>query len=255
MTDALPLISVHALITRPAGLGESLCAEIKKLGGNASHYPVIQINEPHNAESALQARSTINDYDIAIFISPTSVEKTLEKITPQSLDLKIAAIGSATTSALESSQLKVSIQPEGHDSESLLDHAELQAEQIRDKRIIIFKGEGGRTLLSETLDKRGARVFNADMYRRAIPENYSPLSNALLNTIDTVLISSGEGLKNLIDMCEDAEQLTDLNIIVPGDRIAKIAAELGFNAIYKASDATNSASIKTLLKLTADKHN
>jgi uroporphyrinogen-III synthase len=38
------------------------------------------------------------------------------------------------------------------------------------KRVIIFRGEGGRELLGETLKQRGAAVEYVSCYRRARPQ-------------------------------------------------------------------------------------
>ena len=38
--------SLHVLVTRPIGLAEPLCNEIESRGGTATHFPVIEINDP-----------------------------------------------------------------------------------------------------------------------------------------------------------------------------------------------------------------
>jgi len=250
MTTHQSLTGLHILVTRPEGLADALCEEIIRLGGKTTHFPVIQIDEPDDTESRQHIVDTIGNYDIAIFISPTAVTKTSEQIPLSMLNLSVAGIGDATCSVLEKNNVSVGIIPQGNDSESLLQHPDLQSSKIRNKKIVIFKGEGGRNLLSDTLKSRGAEVFNAIMYRRIMPTNHVPLPRAVLETIDYILVSSGEGLTNLTNMVEDKNALLRHHVLVPGERCALLATQLGFQSIIKTANATNSACINALLALT-----
>lgn len=247
MSSNQPLRSLHVLVTRPTGLAEPLCAEIQNHGGTTTHFPVIEIHAPENTESLQHAIGAVNNYDIALFISPTAVKQAAKHISLSSLTPTIGAIGDATCRALQNENLHVQIKPEGHNSESLLEHPLLQSVSIEGKRIIIFKGEGGRELLADSLSNRGATVFNTDVYKREIPKHYSPLTTSELTDIDVILISSGEGITNLLNMTEDIDGLTELQLIVPGARCAKIAKESGFKSIITTENATNASFITTLL--------
>lgn len=244
-----PLNDLHVLVTRPFGLAEPLCNEIEKRGGKTTHFPVIVITAPENTDSLNTAIDTVKTYDIALFISPTAVKQTARHINLSTLELSIGAIGDATSSALHEEKLNVDIKPEGHNSESLLKHPLLQTASIKNKRIIIFKGEGGRDLLVDTLITRGANVFSANVYKRIIPEHYEPLTKSTLKSIDVILISSGEGLHNLLRMTEEKDALMALKLIVPGERCALIARELGFKSIITTANATNSSFVDTLCEL------
>ena len=244
-----PLHSLHVLVTRPAGLAEPLCAEIQKRGGFTTHFPVIEILTPDNAESLQQAIETVNSFDIALFISPTTVKQTAKHISLTSLTPTIGAIGDATCSALQKEKLVVQIKPEGHNSESLLEHPLLQSDSINNKRIIIFKGEGGRELLTDTLTTRGASVFIANVYKRDKPKHYTPLTKLELSNVNAILVSSGEGITNLFNMAEAIDDLTSVQLIVPGERCAKIAKDLGFKSIVTTANATNASFIDTLCEI------
>ena len=243
------LKSLHVLVTRPVGLAEPLCAEIQKRGGLTTHFPVIEILPPDNTQSLQQAIETVNSYDIALFISPTTVKQTAKHISLTSLTPTIGAIGNATCSALQKENLIVQIKPEGHNSESLLEHPLLQSDSINNKRIIIFKGEGGRELLTDTLTSRGASVFNANVYRRDRPTLYIPLTKPKLTNINAILVSSGEGITNLFKMTEAVDDLAAIQLIVPGERCASIAKDLGFKSIVTTANATNASFIDTLCEI------
>ena len=91
----------------------------------------------------------------------------------------VAAIGDATAEALRNSGFPAVISPPvRHDSEGLLEMPELQS--VRDKSIVVFRGEGGREKLKEALEERGARVTYAECYRRVRPQaDAQPLAAAL----------------------------------------------------------------------------
>jgi len=244
------LQSMNILVTRPSGLESSLCSDIERLGGKTFHFPVIKIVAPKDITSLNHAVQTIHSFDIAIFISPTAVTEASKHFDLSSLSLKIAAIGHSTASALKQFALEVEIIPEGNNSESLLDHVLLQSDKIKNKHIIIFKGEGGRNLLFETLTSRGAIVTDVNLYCRTIPTHYTPLSSEQINKTDVILVTSGEGINNLLEMTENKSELLQKQMIVPGSRCLNIAKQHGFNNVVAADNATNPAFIDALLKLT-----
>ena len=240
-----PLQGLKVLVTRPTQRASGLCQMIERAGGSALHYAAIRINEPDDSRSRDYVRNHVAEFALAIFISPTAVEKTLDYFVELPKNLKLAAIGSKTAVALASRGLKIDIDPDGHDTEALLKHPLMQAEQVSGLKIIIFRGEGGRQLLGDTLQHRGAKVFYADMYRRLPPSDATQLS-ALLQQTDVVTISSNSGLQNLYDMVEDKRLLTERTLIVPGQRAFSLAKTLEFNEIIVAENATDEACLNAL---------
>ena len=89
---------------------------------------------------------------------------------------------------------------------------------------MIFRGDGGRELLGDTLRARGATVDYVECYRRARPAaDAGPLVRALeRGEIDAVVVSSSEGLRNLFDMVGEAgrQRLQRTPLFAPHARIA-----------------------------------
>ena len=239
------LHDVKVLVTRPEQRAAGLCGMIERAGGVALHFAAIEIGAPANVTSREYAREHIGDFAVAIFISPTAVEETLDFLGTPPDGLRIAAIGSRTAAMLESHGLHIDIMPDGHDSESLLQHPDLQQERLDGANIVIFRGEGGRDLLGDTLRSRGAAVFYADMYRRSPPVSSDRLDH-YLNQANIITVSSNEGLQNLYDLASDKNNLTRLPIVVPGKRAYTLAKTLGFSKIHAAENATDGAFIQAL---------
>ena len=240
-----PLHDMKVLVTRPMQRAAGLCQMIEQAGGTALHFAVIEITEPANTQSREYAREHIAEFQLAIFISPTAVEKTFEFLGTLPADIRISAIGSRTAQALESRGLTIDIMPDGHNSEALLEHPQLHREQVDGMKIVIFRGEGGRELLGDTLQARGAEVFYADMYQRSLPSSARQLHDYLAQT-DIITVSSNQGLQNLYDLVTDKNSLIRNYLVVPGERGYLLAKALGFSNIFVADNATDEACINAL---------
>ena len=113
--------------------------------------------------------------------------------------MEVAAVGDATAQALRNSGFARVISPAGrHDSEGLLETPRLQA--VRGENIIVFRGEGGRERLKETLEARGAKVRYAQCYRRVRPSaDPRPCCAAFdRGEVQAVSALSGETLENFV---------------------------------------------------------
>jgi uroporphyrinogen-III synthase len=141
--------------------------------------------------------------------------------------------------------------PDAFNSEALLAMPPLQA--LAGKRIVIFRGEGGRPLLGDTLKARGARVDYAEVYRRAKP-SLDPRKLAQCweqGEIQVVVVASNESLQNLFDIVGEVGQqwLRDTPLIVVSERAQRLAQELGFNhPPVLTTEASDEAIMETLLK-------
>ena len=245
MNSSLTLKNKTILVTRPEGLATPLLQRISDAGGNAQHYPVIRICHIEQSESLNAILNNLSNFDIAIFISPTAVVKTLEIIKRLPEQLALAVIGRSTDAMLKKYGYQPQIIPEEFNSESLLQHPSLQQGKVVNSSIVIFRGIGGRDLLSDTLTERGANVIYAETYKRE-KNSLASLSQDQLSHIDALTVTSNEGLQNLFDLTDDKTLLTAIPIIVPGVRAHKLASELGFQHIIQANNATDNACLLAL---------
>lgn len=241
-----PLIGLTILVTRPVELADNLAGLIKAAGGTPILYPVIEIIDTDKPAIRDTMLGKLAAYDLAIFISPSAVIKTFERIQQLPPKLNVVAIGSSTEKHLLSKGVRPSFQSEGNDSEALLKHAELQHDVIAGKSIVIFRGQGGRELLGNTLSERGAEVNYIEIYKRVPAKNRPPLTEAQIEKLDIVAVTSNEGLSNLVDLAENKSTLFSVPLLVPGDRSETLARQLGFSTIIKSRDATDIACIETL---------
>lgn len=204
-------------------------------GGEPVSFPALAIEPALEPERVRQTLVELGAFDFAVFVSANAVDYGLAMMTlPWPAGIAIAAVGRGTAQALNGFGLTVDVVPaEGADSEALL--AQPQLEQVRGKRIVIFRGTGGRELLAETLRQRGADVRVIECYRRTRPD-VDPaelIARWQQGAIHAVTALSGETLGNLWTMLGAAGQklLMATPLFVPHLRIADRAAERGLTEV------------------------
>jgi uroporphyrinogen-III synthase len=227
-----PLAGRAIVVTRPERQAAGLAALIESAGGRALRFPVIAIELLRSAElDAVLDR--LASCDIAVFISRNAVEQGLARVRERHgwpPGVRAAAIGAGTRRALEAEGFAGVIAPEGPaDSEALLAEPALGA--VAGKRVVIFRGAGGRETLAETLRSRGAVVDYAECYRRVAPAtDLRPLvEDWSRGAVHAVAVSSGEGLANLAGLLGESGRrlLCATPLFVPHARVAEQARSLG----------------------------
>ncbi|NCS65775.1 MAG: uroporphyrinogen III synthase [Hydrogenophilales bacterium CG15_BIG_FIL_POST_REV_8_21_14_020_62_31] len=236
--SAGPLAGRGILITRPAEQSEGLAAVVEAQGGNAILFPALAIAPPENTRALAHAIGNLRDYDLIIFISPTSVERVWPFILERHGDwphgFALAAVGQGTARALASYGAgTVLVSAAGADSESLLDLPALC--ELAGKHILIVRGEGGREMLADTLRQRGATVAYAEAYRRVKPLADARPLLALWrrNAIQAVTVTSREIVANLFELLgqEGAELLRATPLFAMHERIAAAARDRGVTTV------------------------
>jgi uroporphyrinogen-III synthase len=150
----------------------------------------------------------------------------------------VATLGKASEEALARHGIAHVISPPlRFDSEALLELPELQ--QVAGKRIVIFRGDGGRDLLGDTLRARGAIVEFVACYRRQRPSiDPAPLLRLWeAGRLDAVTLTSSEGLRNFCEMVGPLGRawLRRTPTVVSHQRIAEQAQALGLQQVIAAA--------------------
>ena len=250
-----PLAGIGVLVTRPARQADNLCRLIEAQGGVAIRFPCLAILPPCNPEAADAVIQRLADFSIAIFVSANAVYHAMELISRRGGELPAGlqriAVGAATARALERCGAPAQRAPERYDSAGLLALPELQA--VAGRSIVIFRGEGGRELLRDALQARGARVTYAEVYRRGKPN--LPVDDLLprwaQGEIHAAVVTSNESLRNLYEIVGKLgwPWLCHTPLIVVSERAWSLARELGFSQPpLVASEASDEAIVDALLR-------
>jgi len=245
---------VGVLVTRPANQNQHLIELIEAAGNKAIAFPTLEIKPPRNNTTLARIIGELDKFSIIIFISPNAVEYAvkeihkLEKKIPQ--HVKLACIGAGSAKALNESGYDDIITPtEKYNSECLLQHPELQ--EVAEKNIVIFRGDGGRELLKQTLIKRKADVVYGECYRRTKPDTgNTTLMRALdEDAIDVITATSAKAVRNLCEMTDNQALpgLKEIPVVVASPRIAEVCQQLGFrNDVIVSINASDDAMVDTI---------
>ena len=247
------MTSTGVLVTRPAGQGEALCKALTAQGFRPLRQPLITIEPlPRLAPAQLQLVRDIDHFQHLVFVSSNAVTLGMAQIMdcwPQlPAHLCWYTLGSGSAALLADFGVTVIRPATEMSSEGLLDLPELQL--LEGQKLLIIKGVGGRTLLQEALTARGARVEQLAVYRRCCPALPSGQLAAQLqeNAVSSVLISSGEGLRNMVSLLGEAALtvLQRVTLVVPSQRVALLAREIGASRVVEAANAGDDAMLHAL---------
>ena len=247
-----PLAGLTLVVTRPRRQAGPFIERATSAGARCIALPAIEI-ETLKLSVTDRERLAPDEHDWAIYTSANAVEASLAQLPPPGR-CRVAAVGRATARALESHGIVVHALPEGRpDTEGLLALPVFAA--LRGRRILIVRGVGGRELLREQLQGRGAVVNVAEVYRRdaapADPAAVAALASALAVAAKCVVIvvTSIEVLDGLLGLLPPdlARQVRDCTLLLPGLRVASAARERQWRGtVVASSSAEDSVMLRTL---------
>ena len=229
------LSGLKILVTRPRDQASGLAQGITQAGGIPVLFPLLDIAPVADVQVLRQQVSRLAQCDLAIFISPNAVKYGMAAILDEPgglpASLRVATVGAGSAKALHVAGVAEVIVPaERFDSEGLLAMPELQ--HIAGWRVMIFRGDGGRELLGDMLQARGATVEYVTCYRRSKPQQ--PVSELLLASPDAITVTSSEALGYLWQMLDEQARaaLLDKPLFVPHPRIAGLARSQGWKHVH-----------------------
>lgn len=244
------------VITRPSGqarhLSEALQASLLSSGFTSETSPqIISLPllaiAPKDGDVLLgQITLALKTADLAVFVSPNAIECTMRLLGQSWQDLSdkplpVGVMGGSSMAALknhgvgiESKPTKV-ILPQNNaqwDSEGLWAELQKLDWDWSTKQVIIFKGEGGRDWLAETLKHAGAKVEAFSVYAR-VPLDLNSPAWSEVHEMDFSqslwLLTSSEAVRYLGQANLPLNQAT---AICPHHNIAGAAKQIGFGEVF-----------------------
>ena len=229
--DETNLKGINVLVTRPEHQAQGLCQVLEKSGATPLPFPVLEITDPQDIDSAKKIVQQLENYNWLIFISTNAVERAFSLMKQENVALpdscKVAAIGRSTADKLHELKVKeVLIPQQRFDSEGLLAQPELS--ELTGQKVLIFRGEGGREILGKTLQQQGAEVVHVAVYRRVKPDGN--LDKIEKNSVDIAIVTSNQSIQNLWQMAGKKHQrwLKQVALVVMSERNREYAKKTGY---------------------------
>jgi uroporphyrinogen-III synthase len=251
----LPLAGLNIVVTRPLEQALQLQQRIEQLGGNPLLFPLLEISAPKDIVALRQVIARLGKFNLAIFVSPNAVRYGMAEINAAGglpRQLQVATVGQGSAKALHELGVAKVIAPTGQsDSEALLSLPDLQA--VGGWMVAIFRGDGGRELLGDTLKKRGAEVEYVTCYQRS--QTQQSIHQLLDKSPQLITITSSEALLFLTQMlaATGSNKLAKIPLFVSHERIAAKAKNQGWENVYQTG-AGDEGVIDSLIAWASNRH-
>mgnify|MGYP002654776731 FL=1 len=260
--------STALVVTRPSGQANALIEALQAAIGNITttqtaqdwqtpqilSLPLLTIVPKSDPKLAAEIRAVMQAADLAVFVSPNAIECTMRLLGDdwQSIaqrPIPIGVVGQSSYHALErhgigaEASLPTPIwmpeNPAQWDSEGLWDAIQNRFPSWSGRRVVVFRGDGGREWLADQLQSAGAQVEAIAVYSRIPLSESSPQWGNILkaNTDDALwILTSSEAVRHLGAVLKQQgrqDYLASATALCPHRNIARTANEIGFKTVLE----------------------
>jgi uroporphyrinogen-III synthase len=239
----------RVVVTRSVEDVDRLAERLTSEGHLAVKLPLLAI-EP--LQSSLDIDNLPRTTTAIIYTSVNAVCHGFEAISQATPNegLVTIAVGAKTRDALGERDVRAE-SPAREDSEGIL--AFLASLDQSPTHVVLVKGQGGRDLIETRLDCLGIHLSIIECYRRVWPDvpQANFLSAVSIESPSIIHVASGETLTRLTDLCwaHGVDALNTHTLVVPSQRVADQARELGWQSRIVAVGAGDEALLKAVADL------
>lgn len=250
--ERLPLFGQRIVVTRDHSQSRGLMEPLEALGAEVLVAPVIEIQPPADAGPLKCAIERLDIYDWLIFTSVNGVRNFVTALDASAGDLrklkaKVAAIGPATSAAVEALHLKVDRVPAEYVAESLLEA--FAGDEMAGKRVLLPRAAVARDIVPAELRKRGAIVDVVEAYHTVVPKKATAdVQQALARKPHWIIFTSSSTVKNFVALAGIPEGISVASI---GPITSNTARELGLRVDAEANPHTIAGLVAALTSFSA----
>jgi uroporphyrinogen III methyltransferase/synthase len=258
-----PLDGLTIVLTRARAQASSFAGELERLGARAISCPTIEIVEPESYAELDQAIENLYGYDWIIFTSGNGVNYFLRRLETLGHDvseldeLRVLAIGEATSVRLRDAFIHVDVVPEQFKAEGALVALEEYLggrEALNRLNFLIPRAAIARDTLPDALEDAGARVDAVTAYRTMRPETTergrveAMLAGGAVDCITFTSSSSVINFAQLFDTTDLSRLLKGVTVACIGDVTAATATEYGLSTHIMPHEYTIPALIRAMVE-------
>ena len=231
--DTRPLFGKRILVTRARSQASRLASGLTGLGAEVVECPVIKSAAVEDTTDLDAALVDLSQYEWVAFASPNGVSQTFDRMSFLGLDArafancKIAAVGPATVSAMNSRGINADITPDTFTAEGLVEA--FRSNSDTPKNAVVFRSDIGRETIPQGLRQLGANVTEVAAYRTVLEEDSAANAHfAFEQGIDVVTFTSSSTVKNLRHLLDgDVTSINNCVVVCMGPVTAATAKSFG----------------------------
>ncbi|NBB92382.1 MAG: hypothetical protein GVY32_04340 [Gammaproteobacteria bacterium] len=240
------------LITRTRPAAETLVARVAELGYEPLECAPFQLEGPARPKEVAEDLAAALPADRVIMTSHEAVRQAVRLVGAESFRRSLVIVpGQGTASIARDEGIANVIFPERHGtSEAMLAMPELR--DVEGLDVLILAASGGRGLMGETLERRGAAVERIHVYSRvscALPDD---IDRRIMDASSLVILGASweavYGLTSGVGKAARSKLFTGW-LVAPSRRVADHAARLGFSRCRVATGAGDDAMLGALESL------
>jgi len=254
-TTMKPLLGKRIVVTRAAKQAAILSKKLQDLGATTLEIPTIEIKPPPSTDQIDYAIKNLGNYDWIIFTSVHGVESFMSRMAVLQVDLavldsvRVAAIGSATSAAIERFRRSPDYVPD----EFLSEHIVRVLGDLQGKRILLPRADIASKKLPLLLRDRGATVVEVTAYSTASPNelNSEKLKTAFKTRgVDIVTFTSPSTVYNFVQAFGDVKvgkYLNTVRVACIGPVTFEAAKKVGIDVNVVANPHTIDALVEAIV--------
>lgn len=244
-----PLFGRRIVVTRAREQASSFLAGLSQLGAECIEFPTIEIIPPESWRELDKTIHSLEDYQWLLFTSVNGVKyffqrlETLEKDVRDLKGIKIGAIGPKTAEAIHKKGIRPDMVPDEYRAEAVVEA--FKRLETKALRILLPRAAQAREILSQELEKMGARVDVVEAYRTVTPDGDRDRIKEMLERgeINMITFTSSSTVKNLVEMFEpDDDQfqrwMKNVAVACIGPITAQTAEEKGLSVSLTPAEYT-----------------
>ncbi|NBD95215.1 MAG: hypothetical protein GVY11_01910 [Gammaproteobacteria bacterium] len=237
------------LITRTRPAAAQLAERVAESGFEPFECAPFRLESPEDPEAVADDLATALPADRVILTSHEAVRQAVDLAGQALLNRALVIVpGQGTASIARDLGLDNVIYPERHGtSEAMLAMPELRdAEGLE---VLILAAAGGRSLMGELLERRGAVVERIHVYRRVACDVPADTDDRISSARKVVTLGASlEGVTGLVERLSEAarKRIFASPLVVPSQRVAHHAEKLGFRRCLVAGGASDDVMLARL---------
>ncbi len=251
--DNRPLFGRRVLVTRSRTQSADLVELLERAGAEPVEVPTIEIQPVEDFSEVDTELARLTEYDWVVFTSTNTVEQLFARLDAMGRDARqfhasrVAAIGTATASALSERGIVADLVSRESVSQSLID--DLAEQDVAGQNILLPGAEVRPERLRRGLEGLGAVVQEVTLYR-TVPSSDAGarLAEALDAGVDVVTFTSSSTVTNLVALLEsDVTRLGEASVACIGRVTAETARKAGLNVDILADESTAAGLVNAIV--------